>query len=124
MLEWKVATGDEKLQHSIDRMKQTFDSWFDNYWAHKVSREKMLSPESPVPRVYYLMCLPFDEVKEKLPNEAMEKCSDCGEMTDLWIETSFSFCDEYDCGMSLCPKCCEKLRLKIEELKGGDEDGI
>lgn len=77
----------------------------------------MLSPDSPLPHVYYKMCLPFEEVKEKLPHEAMRSCSDCGELTNIWIDTDFSFCDEYNCGMSLCPKCAEKLKNKIQEME-------
>ncbi len=76
----------------------------------------MLSPESPCEHVYYKMCKTFDEVKEKYPLEAQEICSSCGEYTDKWIETSFSFCDEYGCGMVLCKKCAEKLKDKISEL--------
>ena len=49
-------TGDEKLEKEIQRCKETFDSWFNNYWASRCSREKMLSPESPVEHVYYKMC--------------------------------------------------------------------
>ena len=116
MLVWNIKTGDEKLAETIQRTKDTFDSWFSNYWAHRCSREQMLSPASPLEHVYYKMCKSFEEVKEKFPEEALERCSSCGEMTDLWLETSFSFCDEYGCGMSLCPKCAKGLKLKIEEM--------
>lgn len=122
MLEWKIKTGDEKLRRIIEDTKKNFDTWFNECWANRVSREVMLSPQSPLEHIYYKMCRPFEEVKEKLPNDAMEQCSSCGEMTDLWIETSFSFCNEYGCGLSLCPKCADILKGKIDEMlirKGG-----
>lgn len=117
MLKWEVMTGDQKLQTSIDKIKRVFDSWFTTYWGNGcVTREQMLSPNSPVPHVYHKMCLPLDKVKELHPSDAEEQCSDCGEQTDKWITTTFSFCDEYECGMSLCRKCASKLRDKIDEL--------
>lgn len=76
----------------------------------------MLSENSPVPHVYYKVCKPFQEVKENFPYAALEKCSSCGNYVDKWIETSFSFCDEYGCGMSLCTQCANKLKNVIEKL--------
>lgn len=116
ILEWKVVTGDEKLKKEIQRCKETFDSWFNNCWASMCSKEKMLSPESPVKHVYYKMCKTFDEVKEKYPLNAKEECSSCGEYVDRWLETSFSFCHEYGCGMVLCEKCAKDLANKISEM--------
>lgn len=117
MLDWKIMTGDQKLQDNIDTTKKVFDSWFAKYWGNGcVTREQMLSPRSPVLHVYHKMCLPLDEVKKLHPSDAMEVCSDCGEETDKWLSTQFSFCDEYGCGMSLCPKCASKLRDKINDL--------
>lgn len=117
MLNWEVMTGDQKLQATIDDTKNVFDSWFAKYWGNgRVTREQMLSPRSPVLHVYHKMCLPFDEVKKLHPSEAKERCSDCGEEVEKWISATFSFCDEYDCGMSLCQKCAGKLRDKIDEL--------
>ena len=116
ILEWKVMTGDEKLEKEIQRCKETFDSWFNNYWASRCSREKMLSPESPIEHVYYKMCKTFDEVKEKYPLSAKEECSSCGERIDRWLETSFSFCNEYGCGMVLCEKCAKDLANKINKM--------
>lgn len=117
MLEWKAVTGEEKIRGAIERMKKSFDSWFCNYWAKQVTREHMLSPESPLPHIYALMCLPPERAKEITPENYFEKCSDCGKQTDIWIETTFSFCDEYGCGMSLCPECAKKLKNVIEVLE-------
>ena len=117
MLKWKIGRGDEKLKKEIQRCKDSFDSWFNNYWSHRVSREVMLSPQSPCEHVYWKMCRTFDEVKKKYPLDAKECCSSCGKYTDIWIETSFSFCNEYGCGMSLCPKCADILKRKIEQLQ-------
>ena len=116
MLDWEVMTGDQKLQIEIERTKKEFDSWFAAFWRNRVTKEQMLSPKSPVLHVYHKMCLPFDEVKKLHPSDAKEICSDCGEETDKWLSVSFSFCDEYGCGMALCRKCASKLRHKIDEL--------
>lgn len=116
-LKWKIVTGDEKLKNAIKRLKETFDKWFYEHWLHKISREEMLSPNSPLPHIYYKMCKTPEEVKEKFPYEALETCSSCGETTDIWIETEFSFCDEYGCGMKLCPDCARELGEKIKELQ-------
>lgn len=116
-LKWKIVTGDEKLKNTIERLKETFDRWFNEYWAHKISREEMLSPSSPLPHIYYKMCKTPEEIKEKFPYEVQETCSSCGETTDIWIETDFSFCNEYGCGMKLCPDCAKELKKKITELQ-------
>lgn len=116
MLEWKVKTGDKKLKNEIKRCKDGFDDWFNSSWAKRCSKEKFLSEDSPFPRVYYKVCKPFKEVKEKFPYEALEKCSSCGNYVDKWIETEFSFCDEYDCGICLCKECANKLKDVIEKL--------
>lgn len=119
MLEWKIVTGDEKLEKEIERVKNSFDSWFDKYWKDVISKEKMLSEDSPVLHVYYKMCKSEDEIKKKFPLEAMEECSSCGKYVDKWIETRFSFCNEYGCGMTLCKDCAEKLRDEINAFLGG-----
>lgn len=77
----------------------------------------MLSPDSPIENIYYKMCKPFDEVKAKFPLEAQEKCSSCGKQVDEWLETSFSFCNEYGCGMVLCKDCIDKLHEKIHQME-------
>lgn len=118
MLKWEIKNGDDKLRHEIKRQKEGFDRWFSSYWDTKCSREKMLSENSPIEHVYYKMCKTFDEVKEKYPFEAKEQCSSCGEYVDEWIETSFSFCDEYGCGMSLCKDCSEKLYIQLGKWLG------
>ena len=117
MLEWKVVTGEEKFQRLKEGMKHRFDEWFSSVWAHKYSREEMLSPQSPLPHVYALMCLPSEEARKIHPSDYYEECSDCGKRTDIWLETDFSFCDEYGCGMSLCPDCARKLKAEIELLE-------
>lgn len=116
ILEWKVMTGDQKLRQEIKRQKNSFESWFGHYWANKITREEMLSPNSPVEHVCYKLCKTFDEIKEKYPLEAKEECSSCGEFVDKWIETSFSFCHEYGCRMCLCEKCIDKLQNTINEF--------
>ena len=117
-LEWKIVTGDEKLKKTIQNCKDTFDNWFKCYWADRVSREVMLSPESPCEHVYWKMCRTFDEVKEKYPLEAKEQCSSCEEYVDKWLETEFSFCHEYGCGMVLCEKCAKELANKTSKFQG------
>ena len=124
MLEWKVVTGEEKIRARIEETKKNFDGWFRNYWATRVTKEQMLSPESPLPHVYALMCLPPEKAKESVPSAYFETCSDCGKDTAIWIETTFSFCDEYGCGLSLCPECAKKLKGAIEAMERvGDTDG-
>lgn len=118
MLKWEIKNGDDKLRNEINRQKEGFDKWFNNYWDNKCSREKMLSENSPVLHVYYKICKPFEEVKERYPFEAKERCSSCGNYVDEWIGASFSFCDEYGCGMSLCKECAKKLHKQIGEFLG------
>lgn len=118
MLEWKIMNGDEKLEKEIERVKSSFESWFSKYWENKISQEKMLSENSPCLHVYYKMCKSKDEIKKKFPFEAMEECSSCGNNVEQWIETEFSFCDEYICGMILCKDCARKLKDKINEFLG------
>ena len=121
MLKWEVMTEDKKLERIIKSTKDGFDNWFSQYWSHKVSREEMLSPQSPLEHVYYEMCKPIDEIKKKFPNEGKETCSSCNEVVDKWIETSFSFCQEYGCGMKLCKRCVNELKEKILEFEKMEE---
>lgn len=116
MLEWKVKTGDEQLRESIETCKATFDTWFKDYWSKTCTKEKMLSEKSPLPHVYYKMTKSFEEVKKLLPLEAKHECKNCRKMVDKWIYTSFSFCDEYSCGITLCEKCAKKWAKKFKEL--------
>lgn len=113
MLEWKIATRDEVLAKRIEDMKNTFDTWFRDYWARQTTKDVMLSEKSPLPHVYYLMTKPIEEVKLLLPDEGMYECGSCGKSVDEWIETAFSFCHEYGCGMSLCKDCAAKLAKQI-----------
>lgn len=117
MLEWKVVTGEEKFKECKRNMEERFDDWFDGFWSHKCSREVMLSPESPLPHVHALMCLPVEDAKLIYPSSYYEECSDCGRKVDIWLETDFSFCDEYGCGMVLCHDCARKLKAEIEQLE-------
>lgn len=116
MLEWKVGNGDEKLQESINNTKKGFDSWFERSWAKRCTKERMLSEDSPLEHVYYKMTKSFNEIKERYPYEALEQCSSCKEYVDKWIETSFSFCDEYGCGMVLCKDCVDEVIKKAKLL--------
>ncbi len=115
-LKWEIKNGDDKLKNDIERTKNNFESWFQMHWAKDCSREKMLSENSPVEHVYYEMTKTFEEVKEKYPLSALESCSSCGKYVDKWIETSFSFCSAYGCGLSLCKECANELKKKIDEL--------
>lgn len=76
----------------------------------------MLSDKSPVEHVYYKMTKSFEEVKEKYPFNAKECCSSCGEYIDIWLETSFSFCNEYGCGMKLCKECAKKFKDEFDKF--------
>lgn len=117
MFEWNIVTRDERLAEIIENCKITFDYWFDCYWSKQVTRAVMLSEKSPVPHVYYKMTKSFDEVKALLPHEGTRTCSCCDNECLEWIETSFSFCNEYDCGMVLCKTCATKLKNKIIEFE-------
>ena len=76
----------------------------------------MLSSDSPVEHVYYKMTKSFKEVKEKYPDFALQECSSCGKSVDRWIQTEFSFCDEYGCGMSLCKSCVGKVKKALDKF--------
>ena len=116
MLKWKIKNGDDKLKESIKNTKHSFESWYKIRWATICSREVMLSEKSPVPLVYYKMTKTFEEVKQKYPYEALQRCSSCGEYVDKWIETEFSFCDEHGCSMSLCKECANKIKDLVEKM--------
>lgn len=109
MLEWNIVTGDEELSRKIESMKARFDTW--------KSADYPLLTQTERRRRFCFMNMPFEKIKEEFPQEAKQICSSCGESTEIWLETEFSFCDEYGCGMRLCPKCAENLRKKIVELK-------
>ena len=110
MLKWEIKNGDDKLREEIKETKASFDSWYKGCWEKRYTKEQMLSKNSPVEHVYYKMTKTFEEVKEKYPLSAKKDCSSCGEYVDKWIETEFSFCDEYGCGISLCKECADKLK--------------
>lgn len=116
MLKWEIKNGDEKLKEEINRVKNDFDNWFNNSWAKRCTREQMLSKNSPLQHVYYKMTKSPEEIKEKYPYETLQKCSSCGEYVDIWIETEFSFCNEYGCGMTLCKKCVNELKNLIDRI--------
>lgn len=116
MLKWEIKNGDDKLTLEIQRMKSEFDSWYEGCWSKRCTRERMLSEDSPVKHVYYKMVKTFDEIKKEYPYEALERCSDCGDHVDKWIETEFSFCNEYSCGMYLCKDCAEKVKIVINKM--------
>ena len=45
------------------------------------------------------------------------KCNMCGECPsddEKYINMSFSFCDEYSCGMNLCKKCVKELNKMLK----------
>jgi hypothetical protein len=117
MLKWKITNSDEKMLKEIKNCKSTFDNWFKNSsWINRYTKDEFLSENSPLPYVYYKICKSPEEVKEKFSGAFKETCSSCGNQADEWIETSFSFCDEYGCGMKLCMECAEKLRDKLNEF--------
>jgi hypothetical protein len=76
----------------------------------------MLSENSPLTYVYYMMSKTPEEIKEEYPYEVLERCSSCGEYVDKWIQTKFSFCDEYSCGLNLCENCSKELVNKFNEF--------
>lgn len=117
MLKWKVMSGEEKYNVKKQDMKAGFDAWFSYFWENKCDKETMLSPQSPLPHVYAIMCLSAEEGKKICPSNYYETCSSCGNDVETWIETGFSFCSEYGCGMSLCIDCAKKLKEQISELE-------
>ena len=117
MLEWKIKNGDDKLRDEIKRVKEGFVDWFERCHASRTSLDIMLDVDkSPVKHVAYKMTKSFEEIKEKYSLDAQGRCSSCGKYIGEWIETEFSFCDEYGCGMSLCKDCAKDLKLKLEEF--------
>lgn len=116
MLDWKIKNGDDKLKEEIKECKETFDNWFNQFWSSRVTREKMLSKDSPVPSVYYKMTKSFDDVKKEYPLSAKQQCNSCGKYVDKWIETNFSFCDEYECGIHLCKDCADNFSKMADKI--------
>lgn len=67
MLKWEIKNGDDKLKEEIERMKSTFDKWYENSgWVKTCSKEKMLNENSPLEHVYYKMTKTFEEVMKKV----------------------------------------------------------
>ncbi|MBK5239862.1 hypothetical protein [Clostridium sp.] len=116
MLKWEIKNGDEKLKDEIKSTKDSFETWYKNCWSKSCTKEKMLSENSPVYHVYYKITKTFAEVKKKYPLKALKECSSCGKYVDKWLETSFSFCDEYGCGMSLCKDCLGELKELMDKM--------
>ncbi len=117
MLKWEIKNGDDKLKAEIKRVKDGFDDWYKSCWEKRCSKEVMLSENSPVEHVYYKMTKTFEEIKEKYPYETLQPCSSCGKTVDKWIKTEFSFCNEYDCGISLCKECVGKLKELADKMQ-------
>lgn len=47
------------------------------------------------------------------------ECNVCGRKARFFLGMSFSFCDEYGCGMRICSKCLVKIqRIFKEGVKG------
>ena len=44
-------------------------------------------------------------------------CNVCGATPRYIIHADFSFCDEYDCGISFCKECVENLYKLTSEVK-------
>ena len=42
-------------------------------------------------------------------DDGKKECNNCEKHVNKWVETSFSFCDEYDCGIAFCEKCSKEL---------------
>lgn len=117
MLKWEIKNGDDKLRKEIEGTKNSFDKWYESSsWSKTHTKEEMLSENSPLEHVYYKMMKSFDEVKEKYPYKALECCSSCEKYVDRWMETSFSFCNEYDCRMVLCKVCANKIKEISEKI--------
>ena len=109
MLEWEIKNGDDKLKEEIKRTKETFDKWFNSsFWNKKYTKEQFLSKDCPVPHVRHKMILPFDKVKELYPLEAKERCSDCGDYVDKWIEISKEVGFEF----------IEQINMKLQTRRG------
>jgi hypothetical protein len=115
MSEWKIVTGDEKLQQEIEELKTTFDKWFNSYWSDKCTKEQMLSENSPLQTAYYKMTKTLDEVKEKYPLYAKETCDFCNKYVDIWIESRIYSLD--DSRVCICKDCIEKLQELFQQIK-------
>ena len=90
------------------------------------------SPESPrnrkYPWMYEYVQKPTEDIfKEKSTVRKYDKpdddyidtdyhCSICFETAEKLLSTSFSFCDEYGCGMNLCKDCAIKIGKLAETM--------
>lgn len=112
MSNWKIVTGDEKLKAEIEYQKNSFDEWFNVYWGKHITKEEMLSEDSPVPPIYYKLTKTFEEVKEKYPLSAREDCDTCGNNVDTWIEIELDEDKVY-----FCEKCVTEFNILFEKRK-------
>lgn len=116
MIKWEFKTGDEELKKSIQKIKEDFDEWFGEFWENRISRDKMLSEESPVRHVYYKVCKSFEEVKKEYPYANKEQCNFCDNYVEEWFEGTFSNL-EYECGDNIFFNICHKCIKDINKME-------
>lgn len=101
MLEWKIGTQREAIKLERKRLEQVVSTklslksgmskWITD-WLSKTDEELMQT------------------------NTKKKTCCNCGEYVDRWIETDFSFCDEYDCGIAFCEDCAKEIANKFNNM--------
>lgn len=61
----------------------------------------------------------MDSSKDTIDNNYC--CHICFTPKRYLLSTSFSFCDEYDCGMNICRECAIKIGELVKKLPKEDE---
>lgn len=119
MIQWELKKGNKKLKEEISYWKENFNKWFDEHWSGKISKEEILSENSPVKDIYYKMTKSLEEIIEEFPYSNKEQCDFCDDYVDEWFKGTFDNL-EYKSGINvsfnICSKCLEDI-ITSEYLK-------
>lgn len=93
MIKFKLIDGMEKVKAERDRLNKIVNS-----------------PEYKNNKQWHWMEEWLEKTdEENLNNIFQQECDMCGKKERYLLETSFSFCKEYECGMKLCKSCVKEL---------------
>lgn len=105
MLEWVVDTQKEAIVEERKRLILTMHE-----------RQVLKHHNGYIP-AWIPPWLAMTDEEHATTNTCEKECKNCGNHGKKWIETSFSFCDEYGCGIAFCEKCAKDLSKKFKKLE-------
>jgi len=104
MLKWYTYTQKEALQEEIKRLNITKDA--DSNFKVRING------------IWQWMKPYFEKSEKELLKEGFKTitCKSCGKEATRVLKTDFSFCDEYDCNMTLCEVCVKELIVEAQKM--------